>query len=179
MSTTSIHGGKPARRSIIAGVDGSRQSVRAAAVAASLARGLERRLVLVHVAADPPVFPYGDLRVREAQRRRLVRRGLALLAVAASEIREEQARRRVVLSGIAHGGLQERLDAVAREEHADLLVVGARGRHPVARALLGSPSTPMGGTGSCPVLVVPPGDGDPFAGRERPRVAGLEPAQQT
>src|SRR4051794_37330108 len=59
---------------IIASVDGSQGSTDAARVAAALARGLGRRLVLAHVADDPAVFPYGDRWLREAQRRRAMQR---------------------------------------------------------------------------------------------------------
>ena len=50
------------RGSIIVGVDGSPEATDAARAAASLARGADRRLVLAHVAADPPVFPLREHR---------------------------------------------------------------------------------------------------------------------
>jgi len=53
------------RSSIVVGVDGSPAATRAARVAASFARRLDYRLVLAHVAGDPPVFPYGAPRARE------------------------------------------------------------------------------------------------------------------
>ena len=74
------------RRSIIVGVDGSSESTDAAVVAASLARSLDRRLVLAHVAADPNVFHYGDRRHRDVQRRHVLDAGNDLLESVADEI---------------------------------------------------------------------------------------------
>jgi nucleotide-binding universal stress UspA family protein len=68
------------RSSIVVGVDGSRAATRAASVAASLARRLDYRLVLAHVAGDPPVFPYGAPRARELQRRRALEQATLVVA---------------------------------------------------------------------------------------------------
>ena len=57
------------RHPIVCGIDGSKESREAARVAAELAHALARGLVLVHAADDPPTFPYGDIRLRELQRR--------------------------------------------------------------------------------------------------------------
>jgi nucleotide-binding universal stress UspA family protein len=114
------------RRSIIVGVDGSDRATEAAREAASLARRLGRDLVLAHIAHDLPVFPYGDRRRHELQRRHLIQRGNDLLEGVAAEIGEPSARKRIALSGIVHGSAEDRLAALSREEHADLFVAGTR-----------------------------------------------------
>src|SRR3954454_7243236 len=152
---------------IIASVDGSHGSTDATRVAAALARGLGRRLVLAHVADVPPVFPYGDRWLREAQRRRAMQRGNDLLDAVASEVGEPTARRRIALSGLLHGDPQDRLEELIREEHADLVVVNSRPGGVLTRALLGSGVDSLASSSQCPVVVVPPGAGDAFADRQR------------
>lgn len=164
------------RHSICVGIDGSSESTEAARVAASLARDLDRRLVLVHVADDPPVFPYGDRARREVQRRGLIQQGVNLLDGVATEIGEPEAKRRVALSRFILGGVQERLVMVSREEEADLLVVGARLRQRFAHALFRGAAwsrfASLAGSSRCPVLVVPRGAGPRFAeGRHAPQAS--------
>jgi nucleotide-binding universal stress UspA family protein len=154
------------RRSIIVGVDGSSESTDAAAVAASLAHSLDRRLVLAHVAADPNVFRYGDRRHRDVQRRHVLDAGHDLLESVADEIDEQAAERRVVIGQLGTDQLANSLALLTREERADLLVVGSRPRHLVVRALLGgpagSPTAWLASQSACPVVVVPRGAGRGF-----------------
>jgi nucleotide-binding universal stress UspA family protein len=149
------------RRSIIVGVDGSSESTDAAVVAGFLARSLDRRLVLAHVAADPNVFHYGNRSHREVQRRQVLEAGNDLLESVADEIGEETAERRVVLGEVGPDRPVNRLAMLTREEPADFLVVGSRPRNPVARALLGgpagSPTAVLASQSACPVVVVPRG----------------------
>jgi nucleotide-binding universal stress UspA family protein len=145
------------RRSIIAGIDRSPQAVEAAPLAASLARRLDRRLVLAHVAHDPPAFPYGDELLREGQRRRATGNATGLLDAVARRLGEESARRRVALSGFVYGRLEDRLAALSRDEDADLLVVGCSTRGPLTRALVGSLSASIASSAACPVVAVPLG----------------------
>jgi nucleotide-binding universal stress UspA family protein len=140
--------------SIVAGIDGSTGARSAALVAGTLATQLRDRLVLAHAADDPPVFPYGDGRIRELNRRRAVRAGASMLERAGRGL---QAETRVVL-----GDPAESLADIAEEEAAELLVVGARGLSGRAAALLGSVSQRLAVTAGCPVLIVPPGAGDRF-----------------
>src|SRR5215213_8562964 len=135
--------------SIIVGVDG-RDAVAAATLAASLAPRLDRELVLVRVAPDPPVFPYGDLRLRELQRREAIAGGVGLLTEVADAADALSAERVVVL-----GQPAERLATLAQSRQADLLVVGSRPRRVLARALVGGVSGSLAATSPCPVLVVP------------------------
>jgi len=146
-------------RSIIVGIDGTHEATDAARVAASLARDLDRRFVLAHVVAEPARFSYGDDTGREARRGQLIDEGDDLLQATSLEIGEESAATRVVLGRIGRGYVEDRLAMLSREEHADLLVVGSRRRHPILRTLLGGPAggstASLATMSACPVLVVP------------------------
>jgi nucleotide-binding universal stress UspA family protein len=135
--------------SIICGVDGSETSRSAARVAVRLAATLEMRLVLAHVTADRPTFPYGDARLRELQRRDALEEGLRLLESVAAELPGATPELRVTF-----GTPVEALRALRGEESAELLVVGSRGRSRLAAAVLGSVSARLASTADCPVLVV-------------------------
>jgi nucleotide-binding universal stress UspA family protein len=104
----------------------------------------------VHVAADPPVFPYGDVRLRELQRREAIAGGVRLLTEVADAADASSAQRFV-----AFGQPVERLAALAQTREAALLVVGSRARGVLALALLGGVSGSLAATSPCPVLVVP------------------------
>jgi nucleotide-binding universal stress UspA family protein len=160
------------RRSICVGIDDSSEAIEAARVAASLARELGRRLVLIHVADDRPVAPYGDQARRERQRRQAAERAGELLKRVATEIGEPAAGARIAFSQFVLGGVQERLAGLSQEEQADLLVIGARRRHRLAHVLfrgsLWSRFTSLAALSPCPLLVVPSGAG---AG-ERPALEG-------
>jgi nucleotide-binding universal stress UspA family protein len=56
---------------------------------------------------------------------------------------------------VVFGDPVENLTAMCREEAAELLIVGSRGRGPFAAALLGSVSIRLASTAECPVIVVP------------------------
>jgi len=108
------------RSSIVVGVDGSPAATRAARVAASFARRLDYRLVLAHVAGDPPVFPYGAARARELQRRRALEHATSPIAAVAKTIGEPAAKKAVVVSDVASG-----LAYIADNEGAALLAIGS------------------------------------------------------
>jgi nucleotide-binding universal stress UspA family protein len=137
------------RNPIVCGVDGSTESRLAARVAAELARALGRRLVLAHAAHDPPTFPYGDVRMRELQRRRLIEVVNPLLEDIAADLFGV-----VTEPQLVFGEPVEALDALCREQEAELLVVGSRGRSGLTAALLGSASMRLASGGECPVVVV-------------------------
>jgi len=135
--------------SIICGVDGSHASRSAARVAARLARTLNVRFVLAYVTEDRPTFPYRDARLRELQRRRAIEEGQRLLEGVAAELPGDAPELRVTF-----GTPVEALRALCSEESAELLVVGSRGRGPLAAAVLGSVSARLASTAECPVVVV-------------------------
>jgi nucleotide-binding universal stress UspA family protein len=137
------------QHSIICGVDGSPSSRSAARVAARLARTMSIRFVLAHATEDRPTFPYRDARLREIRRRRAIDAGQRLLEDVASDLPGVASETRVTL-----GTPVEALSALCREESAELLVVGSRGRGPVAAAVLGSVSARLASIAKCPVVVV-------------------------
>ena len=138
------------QHSIICGVDGSQPSRSAARVAARLARTLDLRFFLAHATDDRPTFPYRDRRLSELQRRRAIDDGHRLLEDIAAELSGVVPETRVVLGAPVEG-----LSALCGDESAELLIVGSRGRGPLAAALLGSVSAGLARTAGCPVLVVP------------------------
>jgi nucleotide-binding universal stress UspA family protein len=152
---------------------------RSTKVGGELARDLGARVVLAHVRQDPP--PSNSRTQRERARHRSRRRGTEILdrahaalppGVDASE-RFEQ------------GGVASRLSEIAREEGAALIVVGSRGRGPLASALLGSVSQALSRESPCPVMIIPDsaplGGARPLAAAPRKRatiVAGVESSEQ-
>jgi nucleotide-binding universal stress UspA family protein len=156
------------RRSIVVGVEASGESAETARVAASLAHRLDRNLVLARVVDDPPVSPYGSPRPSEALRRRVVESATDLLKAVQAEIGETAARKRVALVQETVGqpaGLANLL----REEDADLLVVGSRGSSPRRGGFGPGVSASLLRSSLCPVVIVPAGAADRFAGRRSAR----------
>lgn len=137
-------------RSIVCGVDGTQASRWAARVAGEFARELDRTLVLVHVAEDRPTFPYGDVRLRELARREAVEAATPMLERTAAAAPDVSTEIRVVF-----GDPGDALLAAAYDADAELLVVGSRGRGPIASMVLGSVSAHLAAVASCPVVVVP------------------------
>ncbi len=141
-------------QTIVVGVDGSEQSVRAAEVAAAMARVHGARLLLATVVrppegwwglvgSPPPAEALGDA-----------------LAKAQTEVLDT-----VVdgldLEGVAHDTVEEIGDPAAAlanlctSEGAEILVVGRRGAGLVERLVMGSTADRAVRLAPCPVLVVP------------------------
>jgi len=59
-----------------------------------------------------------------------------------------------VHSVLRQGSAWSEINAAAKEEKADLVVMGTHGRHGLARALLGSVAEKVVRTAPCPVLTV-------------------------
>jgi nucleotide-binding universal stress UspA family protein len=132
---------------IVCGVNDSTGGREAVVVASALSERLGQRMLAVHVESSLPALRYDGLR-KDA-----IRRAEKLLAeVAASGGRDGGAAHRAEL-----GRPAQRLAAVAFAEHAEMIVVGSRGRGPLAAALLGSTAREVIALAPCPVLVVPPG----------------------
>ena len=134
-----------ARPLIVAGVDGSDESVRAVAWAAEQARATGGTLELLIVWARPtsyglPLVVGGYNPEHEAQ---------AVVEKAASgiDLPAERLRTSVVNAAPA-------LALVERSRTVDLLVVGSRGQGGFAELLLGSVSDYCVHNASCPVVVV-------------------------
>jgi nucleotide-binding universal stress UspA family protein len=115
-----------------------------------LAARLRSRLLIVHVldarrAGPAPVAsgrPFAVRAERETDLLELVRRAHAAGVHAEFLLWE--------------GDPAEAIAAAASSEHADILVVGSRGRRGAERALLGSVSDELIRIASCPVMVVRP-----------------------
>jgi nucleotide-binding universal stress UspA family protein len=137
---------------IVLATDGSPSAVQATAAAIELARAAEAPLHVVTAWSIPvSAFGYGPLmivpEVADAERQkareaveRAVEQAAAAGISAGSEVRE--------------GPAVEEICAVAREVHASLVVVGARGWGALKRLVFGSVSTGVLHRAPCPVLVV-------------------------
>jgi nucleotide-binding universal stress UspA family protein len=145
--------------SIVCGVDGSPDSHAALQRADRLARQLNLRLVVAHV-AEPAYVPYaaaapfGGTAGRHAlmeeveSQHEVAERLLEQVVAAAGADADRRA---------AVGVPAERLAEIADEVDAELIVVGSRGRGAFKAAFLGSVSNALVGVARCPVLIVPPG----------------------
>jgi nucleotide-binding universal stress UspA family protein len=120
------------RHPIVAGVDGSPQSRAVASVAARLARGLGRRLILAHTAADPSSFLFPDTGERGRQRARAIEQGFALLKRIASTLPDAVGQTAVVL-GSPDSGEQTPQSARARARTTGAAARWARARAPTGR----------------------------------------------
>ncbi len=139
---------------IVTATDGSDQSLRAANIAAALARDYEAHLFIVTVVrppegwwgivgAPPPAESLGNA-LADAQRAVLEK------TVAATD-----------LSGVAYDTIEEvgdpanQLAAFADAQEAELLVIGQRGAGLVERIMVGSVADRVVHVAKTPVLVVP------------------------
>jgi nucleotide-binding universal stress UspA family protein len=125
----------------------------AASIAARLARDLDSRALLLHVAGA------GGLLQRAAPwrivRARRMRRGLKAIV-------DEQSFPDGAHIQVKAGHTASILMAVAEREDAELIVVGAGGWSTVSPALLGSVTCALMREAPCPVVVVPSGTVAPF-----------------
>ncbi len=146
---------------IVVGIDDSEHARRALSWALEEARLRDARLVVTH-AWGVPIVPYGP--------------GVGAVAIDAGEF--EQAAREAVdrmvgeaLAGDAANGLDIERRSVeggaagvlidtARQENADLLVVGTRGHGGFKGLLLGSVSATLAHHTPCPLVIVPSPDND-------------------
>jgi nucleotide-binding universal stress UspA family protein len=131
-------------RTILAATDFSPMSEHAFRFAGALARDYAARLIALHVVPTPvaiyaetPIFPeqpdYGP-----------VRTALVNLRVPGVEVEYR------LLEGDAAATIVE----IARETHADLIVLGTHGRGGVMRVLLGSVAETVLRHAPCPVMTV-------------------------
>ena len=141
-----------ARRTVVVGVDGSPEALRAVRWAVPEARRRQAVLQLVTALAwteDPKVglpalskAPYGQY-LREA-----AEKGLAAAADVATEVDPDVPVEREVVLGFPAGALLE------RSQSAELLVVGDHGRGRIASAVAGSVALSVAARSACPVVVV-------------------------
>jgi nucleotide-binding universal stress UspA family protein len=143
-------------RAIVCGVDRSALSVRAAALAATLADELRGHVVPTHVLPSRPAMalsaaPLAGRPVMRTAMHELDRDEPRFVFDAVAKAVDGAALETVVERGDA----PERLAAVARERDALLLVVGTHSRSRPGMAVLGSVSQELvAGGAPCPVVVV-------------------------
>jgi nucleotide-binding universal stress UspA family protein len=132
-------------REIVVGADFSSDSRRAVAYAGELAKALDARLTVAHVDEKAAFVPGSDLALAEQLSDRS-----NIEAVVAELVDRDVRARGIVRPGIPGQGLCD----LAREEQADLLVVGTQGRSCLANVILGSVVERVLRDAPCPVLVV-------------------------
>ncbi len=144
---------------IVAAVDGSAASLNAVDRAADLASKYDAELVLFAVAQEfSPVMSadlqaYARLEHIEAPFSGLgLDRAQTVLAGARLAARAKGATR--ISQKSAVGDPAEEIIALAKDQHADLIVIGSRGHGRLAGLLLGSVAQKVLAHASCPVLVV-------------------------
>jgi nucleotide-binding universal stress UspA family protein len=133
-------------RCIVCGIDEPTGGRHAASIAARLARDLDSRALLVHV-ADAGGFLQRLPPARIGRTRRTRR---SLKAVADEHCFPDGTGIRV-----KSGDPASTLTAIADREDAELIVVAAGGQSTVSARLLGSVSSTLMGQAPCPVVVVP------------------------
>lgn len=134
---------------ILWATDGSMPAEQALPYAKGLAKTGRARLIVVHV----DEFSIGrgggySVDVGESEVQTGIEKRLAELKREGLNVSIETAR--VMAGGVAHV-----IADIAKEEKADLIVVGTRGYGPVAGLLLGSVTHRLLQIAQCPVLVVP------------------------
>lgn len=138
---------------VVAAFDASPEARTAAFAAARIAKAVRATVRIVAVLEPPPLTAmnplggYGVAELTDDERRHLEREVEALVA----ELPPEVAAEGRVVSGHPVPTLADEAAEV------DLLVVGSRGYGPVGRTLLGSVSSEVVRSASCPVLIVPRG----------------------
>ena len=139
-------------KTIVCGYDGSEHSLKAAQMAAELAKKFEARLALLYVVEPyaPPVDLPGISFVDWIEPHR--KAALRLVADAANRIAESSGV--VPETEVRVGGAANELTHFAQERQADMIVVGSRGLGAVKRVLLGSVADRVVHQAVAPVLVV-------------------------
>ena len=136
---------------IICSVDDSDAAAGVVRIAERLARALEGRLLLLHVA--PPTTAPGVSAApagQERLRREELQDAQRLLETLAAEVGVEPAETRAEI-----GSAAERIVEICRDEGAALVVLGSRGRGDLKSAVLGSVSHRVASSAPCPVVIVP------------------------
>lgn len=134
---------------ILLAVDGSEHALRAAKVAADLARCMKAELRIVVVYA--PIPPYlGEPNLQRAINSRLdeahtiLQKAVETVGDIPVEIHTE----------LLEGDAAEAIIEVAKTRNSDLIVMGSRGLGRLAGLLLGSASQKVVSHAPCPVLIV-------------------------
>ncbi len=134
---------------ILLTVDGSEHAMRAAKVAADLARCMKAELRILVVYA--PIPPYlGEPNLQQAINARL-NEAQAILQKAVETVGETPGE---IHTELIEGDAAETIIEVAKTRNSDLIVMGSRGLGRLAGLLLGSTSQKVLSHAPCPVLIV-------------------------
>jgi len=151
---------------IVCGIENPATGTAPARVAATLAKRLAGRLVLLHSQPLPlivsePEIAFAAPRLDVAQDVRDAARGLAQLAARAGVPASTEVR-------LTYGDQADRLLAAARSDAASFIVMGAQRHRPRQCAFTSSPTVRVIADAPCPVFVLPPAPGsdgvDPTTG---------------
>jgi nucleotide-binding universal stress UspA family protein len=140
-------------RRILVPTDFSAQAEAAWETARRLARALGAEVLLVHVAAETPLYSEGVVTTERVREVFEASRGWAerTLGQWADRARTEGL---LVKTALRAGVPHREIVAAAGEVGADLIVIGTHGRGGVDRALLGSVADRVIRLAPCPVLAV-------------------------
>jgi nucleotide-binding universal stress UspA family protein len=134
---------------VLVGIDGSAESQRAADQAAQIAQALGRELLLAYVVSLPPALGPEPLELRQWE---VAEHSQAKSLL--SELSAKYADRGLRVDTVMPSGMPaEVLASTADASDVALVVVGHRGRNPIARALLGSVADRLLQISPKPVLV--------------------------
>lgn len=163
--------------SVVVGVDGSEHSEQALVWAADLAAREHRLLAIVH-SRDPMVFGYGygasvgSWAVDWVEvDREVVAAAKAALTLDSAKVLERHPELRVAE---VYDVLDPREGLVTASQHARMVVLGSRGRGPVASMLLGSVSVAVTRNADCPVVVIRPQTEESTPAADAPVVAAID-----
>jgi nucleotide-binding universal stress UspA family protein len=137
-------------KTIVVGLDGSKGSEPAMALASRLAKDEQGRIVVVHVEEDVVGKGGGPIHATEDEIQAEIRKQ-------AEQLGDQGIDTKVKMKSIMVGGPAHPIAEVADEENADVIVVGTRGHSPVAGLLLGSVTQRLLHLAHQPVLVAPNG----------------------
>ena len=122
-------------------------------LAMRIAEGPGSELILAHVLTEVPLYGEGVLNIETA---RQIREGTRKWAESALEdwVGKARATGLNVRPALRPGVAYEEIVALARDERADLIVIGTHGRGGISRTLLGSVADRVVRFAPCPVLTV-------------------------
>ena len=110
-----------------------------------------------YAADDPPTFPYGDVRMRELQRRSATDAAHRPLEDVAASCRRSRLETRIMF-----GDPGEALTSLCGDSDAALLVLGATARSGLAAACAGASRLVSPAQAGCPVVAVSPDAAERF-----------------
>jgi nucleotide-binding universal stress UspA family protein len=131
--------------------DGSPSAEAALPVARGLAERCRARLILAHV-EEAGIGLGGAIAAGEEDGPRAHR---AVLERRVDELRRDGIDAELRMATVPVTGVAHEIVELAKEEHADLLVVGTRGHSPVVGLLVGGVTVRLLSLSPCPVLAVP------------------------